>query len=152
MKILGLDCATKTGWAITDSNGNIIESGIMDFSKRRGETNGILFLRFRKWLKDMIVLNHPDVLAYEQAHHRGGAATEICVGLTTRVLEAGAFHNIECLPLRTTEIKKFATGKGNAGKPEMIAAAKNILHRDPLSDDEADAVFVAKLAAQEVGA
>jgi len=40
MKILALDTATKTRWAIFDSAaGKIIESGVQDFAKRRGESN-----------------------------------------------------------------------------------------------------------------
>jgi hypothetical protein len=36
-----------------------------------------------------------DLAIYEQAHHRGGAATEFCVGLTTRVVEFAAENKIE---------------------------------------------------------
>ena len=83
MKILALDTATKTGWAIFDSAaGRIIESGVQDFAKRRGESNGLMFLRFRAWLSQIIATARPDLIAYERAHHRGGAATEICVNLT----------------------------------------------------------------------
>ena len=50
MKILGIDSATKTGWAICDG-GEITASGVKDFTKKRGESNGILYLKFRKWLR-----------------------------------------------------------------------------------------------------
>jgi len=150
MKILALDCATKTGWAICDNNGEIIESGVQDFTKRRGESNGILFLKFRKWLSDLIVQSKVKVVAYERAHFRGGAATELCVGLQTRVQEIAADNNVELLPAHTTEIKKHATGKGNADKAEMIVKAKEILKRDPIDDNEADAVHLARFTASQV--
>ena len=46
-------------------------------------------------------------------------------------------------------LKKFATGKGQAGKPAMIAAAEPIIGRDPIDDNEADAVRVARWGAKE---
>ena len=84
--ILALDLATHTGWAVASNDGKIISSGVQDFSKKRGEDNGLLFLRFKKWLKDMLkdhvlIPMQQTVVAYERAHFRGGAATELCVGL-----------------------------------------------------------------------
>ncbi len=149
MKILALDCATQTGWAVTD-NATIIESGSQSFAKRRGESNGIMFLKFRKWLETLISLWKPEVVAYERAHFRGGAATEICVGLQTRVQEIAADNGIELLPVATGELKKFATGKGNAGKHEIMKAAEVHLQRPPIDDNEADAVFLALFASREV--
>lgn len=150
MKVLGLDTATKTGWAIFDSaSGRIIESGVQDFAKRRGESNGLMFLRFRKWLSQIIDTARPDLIAYERAHHRGGAATEIGVNLTGRVQEAAAINGIEYASVQANSLKLWATGKGNAGKPEMIAAARKLIGRAPIDDNEADAVMIAAWAACE---
>lgn len=148
MKILALDTATKTGWAIWDGD-RILESGVQDFTKRRGESNGLMFLRFRKWLYSLCETVMPDLIAYEQAHHRGGAATEIGVNLTGRVQEIAAAMGVETVPVATGTLKKFATGRGNAEKTEMIEAAFTFLGRDPLDDNEADAVHLARFAAQE---
>jgi Holliday junction resolvasome RuvABC endonuclease subunit len=151
MNILALDCATKTGWALADGNGKIIESGVQDFSKRRGESNGILFMKFRKWLSELIISTEATVIAYERAHFRGGAATEICVGLQTRVQELSAEKELNVLPIHTAELKKFATGRGNADKSEMINIASLIIGRTPQDDNEADAIHLARFAAREVG-
>ncbi len=151
--ILGLDMATKTGWCLCKNNGQIVESGMQDFVKKRGESNGLLFLRFRKWLteltKQMEGSKEQNLIAYEQAHFRGGAATELCVGLQTRAQEMAAELKIESAPVATNTLKKFATGGGKAEKPQMIAKAKTILGRDPIDDNEADAVHVARWAAAE---
>lgn len=156
MVVLGLDTATKTGWAFYDSkSGKVIESGVQDFSKKRGESNGLLFMRFRKWLQDLVKLAPVRVglVAYERAHHRGGAATELCVNLTGRVQEICAGLEIECAAVPTMTLKKWATGKGNAGKSEMIEAALKVRHSSKvagyLTDDEADAIHVARWAAEE---
>lgn len=150
MIVLGLDCASKTGWAFFDVRENrIVESGVQDFTKRRGESNGLMFMKFRKWLKELIEIQKPDIVGYEQAHFRGGAATVICVGLQTRVEEICVEKNIEPAPVATTTLKKFATGSGRAGKPEMVKAARKILGRYPIDDNEADAVHVSMWAAAE---
>lgn len=147
--ILGLDCATKTGWCIVDSlDGSVIESGVQDFAKRRGESNGLMFLRFRKWLQELINTSPVAIglLSYEQAHFRGGSATEICVGLQTRVQEAAAEIGIESAPVTTGALKKWATGNGAKGKAAMIEAAGAVLGRPPIDDNEADAIHVARWA------
>jgi len=143
VKILGIDAATKTGWAFISRSGEIEESGVQDFAKRRGESNGMLFLKFRKWLSELITTCKPDLIVYERAHHRGGAATEICVNLSGRIQELAAANGIEHSIVETTSLKKWATGKGGAGKEQMIAAAEKFLGRPPIDDNEADAVLVA---------
>jgi len=140
MKILALDTATKSGWAIMQ-DGKVVESGTEDFTKHRGESNGMLFLKFRTWLTRML-LQDITLVVYEQAHHRGGAATEICVNLTGRVQEMCSELNIEYTSVHTATLKKWATGCGNADKGEMMVRASYILGRKPIDDNEADAVLL----------
>lgn len=150
MKILALDMATKTGWCLYDCPSHqVIESGVQTFDKRRGESNGLNFLRFRKWLESFVAGFRPDLIAYERAHFRGGAATELCVGFQTRAQEVAAGAGIEAAPVATGTLKRFATGAGNASKGEMVKAAAFVLGRQPLDDNEADAVHVAEWAASE---
>ncbi len=145
MMILALDLATRTGWAIV-KDGRVIESGVQSFDKRRGESNGLLFLRARKWLA---AFGRPDLVAYERAHFRGGAATEICVGLQTRAQEQAAEWGVESAPVATGTLKAWATGSGRADKGAMIAWAAARLGRQPEDDNEADAVAVGLWAAGE---
>jgi len=49
--------------------------------------------------------------------------------------------NVECAEVQPTTVKKVLTGRGNAKKPEMIAAAR-ALGFDPKVEDEADALGV----------
>lgn len=148
MKILALDCATVTGWAFAVDS-KIVESGIKSFAKQRGESNGILFMKFRKWLSDLIKAHQIDLVVFEKAHFRGGAATEIGVGLQTRVQEIASENNIEYASYQALNIKKRITGSGKASKDDMIAYATKVLNRPPIDDNEADAVSIAMLAIED---
>ncbi len=151
MSYLCFDLATKTGWAVVE-NGIIKSSGVQSFAKKRGETNGIVFLRLHKWLDDMVALcESSPVVVYEQAHFRGGPATELCVGMQTHLQSWCAAKSIECAPVTTSQLKLFATGKGNAGKEIMIEAAEKKLGRPPIDDNEADAVHIAGWAVDTFG-
>lgn len=148
MNILSLDMATKTGWA-SNIHGN--RSGVIEFALKRGESPGMRFLRCRAWLNEMwrLLEDHIEVIAYEQAHHRGGAATACCVGLVTEVLAFAAEHNIETMPVHTATLKKFATGNGRASKADMIQAAKT-RGWSPVDDNEADAALLLEYALSEL--
>jgi Holliday junction resolvasome RuvABC endonuclease subunit len=149
--IIAFDCATKTGWAII-RDGKVFESGVQDFAKRRGESNGLMFLRFRNWLDDLLrVTGHVAVLAYELAHYRGGAASEVCGNLTGRVQEAAAQWKCECAGVQSTSLKKWATGSGKADKVVMIAKATQLMGKVPLDDNEADAVLIGLWAWEQYG-
>ena len=81
------------------------------------------------------------------AHHRGGAATELCVGFVTRAIEAAAAHGAEYEGVPTMTLKKHATGRGNADK-EAVRTAMLVHWNDELTrlrrtiqnHDEADAL------------
>ena len=153
--ILALDCATRTGWCLWD-NGRVLESGTEDFSKKRGESNGSMFLRFRHWLHDTIIKNDVTFCIYEQSHHRGGAATEIGVNLTGRVQECCAELKIEYATIHSATLKKFATGSGKASKSQMVERAETLMQNagridkvdSKMDDNEADAIMMAKYASE----
>ena len=148
MNILSLDTATKTGWA-TNIHGR--RSGVIEFALKRGESPGMRFLRCRSWLNEMLKLlsGQIDVIVYEQAHHRGGAATAVCVGFVTEVQAFAAEHNIELMPVHTATLKKFATGSGRANKKDMVQAA---IRRgwNPQDHNEADASLLLEYGLNEL--
>lgn len=90
-----------------------------------------------------------NVIVYEQAHHRGGAATAVCVGLVTEVLAFSAEHDIETMPVHTASLKKFAAGSGRASKTDMIEAAK-ARGWNPQDDNEADAQLLLEYGLSEL--
>jgi Holliday junction resolvasome RuvABC endonuclease subunit len=145
MKILGIDAASKTGYAIYNSKKKkIITSGIIDLTKKRGESSGILFLKFRIWLTSILNKNKISFVIYEQSHHRGGASTEIGVNLTGRIQEICAERKIEYTTVHTATLKKFATGNGRAEKDDMKKEAEKFINRKVIDDNEADAIHIAR--------
>ena len=156
--ILALDLATKTGWALQTRDGQIL-SGVKEFPLKRGESRGIRFLRFRKWLKECLELgklgrrfcdNSPGVIVYEQAHHRGGYATEVAVGLVTDVLAEAARESIEHMSVHSAALKKATTGSGRSSKADMIAAVQGWYPDMTIIDDNhADAFCLLRYALKE---
>ena len=108
------------------------------------------FLRCRGWLNEINDLVMPDVIAYEQAHHRGGAATACGVGLVTVVLEFAAQHKIEITSVHSATLKKWATGSGRASKDQMIEAVIRKGHQ-PQDDNEADALLLLYYTIENLG-
>ena len=153
-RILFLDLGMKTGWAY--KFGESIESGVQDFSLKRGESKGMLYHHFRRWLERMsipstrdslhdkptdveIISPYFDIICYEQTHNRGGAATETAAGLATRVQEFCALNEIQYSAVHSATLKKFWTGSGRAGKDDIIAVCRQ-KGFDPRDDNEADAI------------
>jgi Holliday junction resolvasome RuvABC endonuclease subunit len=108
------------------------------------------FLRFSKWLNELYDLTHPwELVVYERAHHRGGYATELGVGLQTRVQEFAAARDIEYAAVHSATLKKSATGSGRASKQDMMDAYRAIRGCDPIDDNEADAFLLLEYAKEE---
>jgi len=137
MNVLALDLGTKTGWATLWDDGSGC-SGVQVFDLKRGESPGMRYLRLGRWLEDEAHA-FVDLVVFEQAHHRGGAATSVCEKLIGRVEECCADWGMEHQAVHSATLKKWATGNGRASKGDMIDAAANIGKRLPqlqrLADD-----------------
>lgn len=165
MNILALDLGTTTGWALRE--GDHLESGVQTFEVKRGESPGMRYLAFRRWLRQIAqpecgarcdgTCSHPIVglIVYEQTHHRGGAATEVSANFAGRVQEYVAEKKCEAFAIEhaavhSATLKKWTTGKGNAKKPDMIAAVARRWARDVTDDNEADALALLHYALAEI--
>jgi Holliday junction resolvasome RuvABC endonuclease subunit len=154
LKILALDQATTTGYAIVENNGKVIESGtrLLADKKRTGESRGMRYIRFRQLLTE-IFEKHPDIkiMVHEQTLLRGGAATEIANGFKALILECSEIRHVEVSCVHTSELKFFATGYGKAEKEDMIKACQLHGGVNPGDDNEADAVMIGLWAASKFG-
>lgn len=144
MKILALDIATKTGWKTETA------SGVWDLKPNRGESEGMRVVRFKSKVRELINLENIDLVVYERpaGFHKSSlmVASEMVGVLKDLCLEL----KIDYACYSATEIKKFATGKGNANKEAMIKAAKD-LGFNPADDNEADSIHLYNLTKKEMG-
>ena len=99
------------------------------------------YLRFRAWL-DQIVLNVGNLSAVyheEVRRHSGTDAAHIYGGFLATLTAWCETKSIAYQGVPVGTIKRFATGKGNAGKDEVIAAMR-ARGFAPADDNEADAL------------
>jgi len=149
MNILALDLGSHCGWALKD--GQYILSGVQLFDLQRGESPGMRYLRFKKWLQIMCdPIRDIKAIYYEQPHNRGGHATALLNGMVAIILYFAAEWQIETCPVHSGTLKKFATGSGSASKDDMIEAAKKF-KSDVTDDNEADALYLLAFAQTEIG-
>ncbi len=135
---LALDLGTSTGWALRRPDG-VVVSGTASFKPGRFEGGGMRYLRFAQWLDTLDV---PGAVYFEEVRrHQGVDAAHVYGGLLGTL---GAWCERRSIPyagIPVGTIKRHATGKGNAGKHEMIAAMK-AKGFSPGDDNEADALAI----------
>jgi Holliday junction resolvasome RuvABC endonuclease subunit len=142
--ILALDLGTNTGWAL--GNCRVTLSGTESFAPNKREGDGMRYLKFKRWLTEMKAANDIDAVYYEQVgRHASTAAAHVYGGFCAMLMAWCEHHGIAYRPVFWSEIKKFATGKGNATKAEMLAAMR-AAGFSPRDDNEADAIALCMLA------
>lgn len=138
--LLALDLGTTTGWALLTRDGSIT-SGSESFKPQRFEGGGMRFLRFKRWLTEIKqTSNGIDAVYFEEVRrHLGVDAAHAYGGFMAHLTAWCEHHQIPYQGIPVGTIKKHATGKGNASKDEMLAAARKLGHT-PADDNEADAL------------
>lgn len=136
MNLLALDLGTKMGWAARNA------SGTYNLAPKRGENNAMRWIRFEDRLTELCSAGNIDRIIYERVdRHLGTQAAHIYGGFVAKLEEFCELHDVALMNYGPGEIKKFATGKGNAKKVDMIVAANRLRCCTYLTDDnEADAV------------
>ena len=149
--ILALDLGTQTGWALLGRDG-AITSGSEIFKPQRFEGGGMRYLRFKRWITE--VKQSADglnaVFFEEVRRHAGVDAAHTYGGFMAHLTAWCEHHQIPYQGVPVGTIKKHATGKGNASKDEMTAAARLRGHV-PADDNEADALALLHWAVEHGG-
>ncbi|HMV16130.1 MAG TPA: hypothetical protein PJ987_12230 [Bacteroidia bacterium] len=142
--ILALDIATKTGWRTKTS------SGVWDLKPNRGESEGMRVVRFKSKVKELILLENINLVAYERPAGMHKSSIMVASEMVGVLKDLCIEMNVELSCYSASEIKKFATGKGNASKELMIADAikKGF---NPKDDNEADAIHLYNLVVSDIG-
>ena len=117
---LALDLGTRTGYAL---EGDPTLYGYVDFKNGRYEGGGMRYLRFSRWL-DEVLPSVSEVGFEEVRRHRGVDAAHVYGGLLAQLTARCEFHEVPYQGFAVGAIKRHATGKGNANKHQMVAAAQ----------------------------
>ena len=149
--ILALDPGTTTGWALRGFDG-LITSGTVSFKPSRYDGGGMRYLRFTNWLTEIDQLSGPIEAIYfeEVRRHAGTDAAHVYGGLLAVLTSWGELRGVPYQGVPVGTIKKFLTGKGNANKDAMIAAARK-RGFSPTDDNEADAIAILLWAIETQG-
>ncbi len=149
MKILAIDPATRCGFAHSCGI-----SGTWDLSVKRDESSDMRLFRLRGKLTEIDESVGVELLIYEAARNAGAKMQGALVvqAELQGVLKLWCRDNF--VPYRgysPSEVKKRATGKGNASKQAMIISARMKWPLVPILDDNtADALWILDLAQSEL--
>lgn len=149
MKILGLDLSTTaTGWCALYTDESHIDVGTKGFpTPKKGrrtipdEHPGKQFGHFTVWIYDILYRKQIDIIAYEEpaGHFKSMNAL---LGLRGIMYAAACAFAVPVYTIYPSQLKKWATGKGNADKSTMRKALEERLFW--VSDDnQVDAIWLA---------
>jgi len=140
--VLALDLGTTTGWALRGYDG-LITSGTASFRPGRFDGGGMRYLRFTNWLGELDRLSGPigSIWFEEVRRHAGTDAAHVYGGLMATLTAWAELRGVPYQGVPVGTIKKFLTGRGNADKLAMIAAAR-ARGFSPADDNEADAIAI----------
>lgn len=142
--IVGIDPSTKTGMARLDTESLAYDCRLIQFKDKTGLPRLQLIAHccssvMEDWKPDLVAI---EGYAFGNSH---SLVTLVEIGTVIR-LEA-LRRGCKIVEVAPTSLKKFVTGKGNAKKPDMAKAAKELFDFSSKSDDIVDAYCLAKYAA-----
>lgn len=149
--LLALDLGTTTGWALRAADG-LITSGTVSFRPSRYDGGGMRYVRFRAWLERLAEDAGPiGAIHFEEVRrHVGTDAAHVFGGLLATLTAWAETAGVPYQGVPVGTIKRHATGKGNAPKEAMIAAAR-ARGFSPADDNEADAIAILFWAIETAG-
>lgn len=149
MTILAVDPGTNCGYAFSSDVHEIGGYGVWDLRPNRFEGGGMRFVRLRKHLADLHAAVKLTAICYEEVRrHQGVDAAHVYGGIVAVLQEFCEQHGIPYTAKPVGTIKKFATGKGNANKAQMIEAVRK-WGFDVEDDNAADAIAILMLARKD---
>lgn len=162
MNVLAFDPGGACGWAV-GTNGNVIACGAADLAKRAKQlrcskpTALFQFVREKIVEYEISAVCREDSVTSLKGFSRGGKShlqALIVHSQYAAVIDAAAeLKKVRLItPVNPKTLKAFATGNGNAQKPQMLAVARQLYRLDLRDDEEdaADACHVCAWAMQQV--
>lgn len=146
MNVLAIDPGTQCGWAI-GRKGIEPLSGTWNLKGGRFDGGGMRFLRLKSHLNDCLRIEISKVVFEEVRRHLGTDAAHIYGGIVATLTAWCEEHKISYEGIPVGTVKKLATGKGNANKAAMLAAARAKWPGQAVKDDnQADALWLLEAA------
>lgn len=146
MKLLGLDISlTSTGYSINEKTG-IISTKTKGPERLSIVSKNVLQLCVDEKIECVILEGYSFASRNSQAHSIGELGGCIRMALWE--------SNIPYIEVPPTSRAKFATGKGNAGKTEVISAISSktgLVFSGAGADDECDAWVLEQMGLQKIG-
>jgi Holliday junction resolvasome RuvABC endonuclease subunit len=143
--IMAIDQATKAGVAFQLKGSAKISVELWDLSIGTKESQGMKWLRFEAKFRDALVSNKIKAVAYELPGGRNVKPiihSAKMIGIMEKVCVE---EQVEYLEFSSSEVKKMATGNGNANKELMVKAAREHWGYEGEDDNEADAINILML-------
>ena len=148
MKVLGLDVATNTGYAVLENKSQIITKGLISLDTDKEHRNR--FKDFRKRVLSLVKEHKPDLIILEAVYSGPNPVTTAYLNYLRGIV-------LECLPLKyevrtevLSKVKKgvLGVGKGTVKKKEVFewVVEKHQLYDYKFSkhNDITDAIFLAE--------
>jgi len=155
MAILALDLGLRCGWAVNvlERVGGEYLGGTWDLRARVQDSRSMYLVKFRRQLELLGEAASIEHIVYEgvtfavttHAAHLWGA-------MQGQLMLWADEHEIPYEAVQVPRLKKWATGKGNAGKGAMIAACCERCGTNPADDNEADARLLLAYALENCAA
>lgn len=138
MNILSIDPATESGWAFSVGS----EDAKIKFGSFQIPPKQLKWIWFMERIKFLIKLSKPDVIVVEMPVIKHVGATIHHAKLVGIIQLLGQMENISVVEVPPNMVKKFATGKGNADKEQMLEAARRLVGYDGSNHNTADAILI----------
>jgi Holliday junction resolvasome RuvABC endonuclease subunit len=159
MRVAGMDTSTKRiGYATPDGDllSIVAKAGADDPVRRLHELEAGIIAAMRRYppLPDVMVIEDYSLgmMTKSRSTSTGTHKTPMGVLSKIRLGEVGAVARLACFNMgvgivvvNNSTLKRFATGKGNADKEAMVAAAIRHGARGSVNNDEADAFHARRM-------
>ena len=143
INILALDPATITGWCTKTT------FGTWDLRVKKDESGGMRLIRLKAKLEELLNIEKVTLIVFERPGGMHKNPIIVQSQIQSVIMVFCEENGIDYRAYSSGEIKKFATGKGNSGKPAMIQAAKEKYGYQGNDDNEADALHLYHLARED---
>lgn len=137
-KIISFDLGSTVAWA--DNYGDGLHWGHIEKPQGMIREHWLAMVYARLDLLFTGAAQYLDAVFYERPFARGQAATRMGWGLAGVIEAVASKHNLPCLDMPPSSIKKFAAGHGKAEKSDMLASAQVLFGYEGANEHEADAV------------